>query len=160
MIYFGYLEGKANVIIFPVLQHSALLHSPTACWRSPSPPQPCPRLSPLFFFTNLTPVRLTYPFPPLFATCLSRLTLSFHAKPADVPFPAFLTLCLPQYQNIKSPTEPCLAPPLLPSLKEAFLLPEPLGSVNPAATSTAAKPGHWPGLRTWHPSSLCWLALG
>lgn len=33
----------------------------------------------LFFFTNPTPVRPTYPFPPLFAACLSRLTLSRQA---------------------------------------------------------------------------------
>lgn len=91
--------------------------------------------SPLFFFTNLSPVRPTYPFPPLFAACLSRLTLSFYAKLANVPFPAFLIpLSSPVSRTARTPQSHAWlrhCSLIAPSLKEAFLHPGPLGFVSP-----------------------------
>lgn len=61
---------------------------------------------------------LSFTTPPCSLSFLC-LTLPSYPKLADIPFPGFLILLSPQYQNSRKAAEPCLALPLLPSLEEA-----------------------------------------
>lgn len=117
MMPFGYLEKEqaSTHISFSLYCSTCPSYTHPIAWVLLLPHSHALSCS-LFSFTHLLPVKpiclcsLSFPY----------LTLSFHAKLANAPFPGFLILRSPQRQNSRNPTEPRLALlPLLPSWREA-----------------------------------------
>lgn len=148
MIYFGYLEEKANVIIF-LYCSTSLLHAGVL----PLPHSHVLSWSALIFLPDLCPVIPIYSFPPLFAVCPSRLTLSFYAKFANAPFPAFLILFFSPVSEQQEPRGSVTAALIVRGISAPLAVPVLL---------SCCSYGQAKALAGTHlaPSSLCWLALG